>query len=297
MVEQFNELAGLLEGQGFHPAAQRTLKLKDELKSEELIPATLTPKAQIGIDIDKNLLKPERVFYHPGFTFYPERSSVIVDGTDTHLTKIENGILELLIKNPNRVFSSKVILEKVWGPEYTEVGLVKWHVRTLRRKLEPKAKKNSEFVYLIGIRDSGYRLVTPDAPQIPLSSSPVSGESKTSELSPEKIFYHSGFTYFPERSLVRIYGKDVNLSKTENAILWLMAAKPNRVISHSSFTGIFDPDKDFAASTPELVKWHIKNIRNKLEPKDRGVGGFRSQKSCIRTISGIGYKLVDPSAK
>ena len=45
--------------------------------------------------------------------------------------------LELLMKNPNRVYSREQLLNLVWGYEYTgEYRTVDVHIRRLREKLE-----------------------------------------------------------------------------------------------------------------------------------------------------------------
>ena len=52
------------------------------------------------------------------------------------LTAREFDLLELLMKNPNRVYSREQLLNLVWGYEYTgEYRTVDVHIRTLRQKL------------------------------------------------------------------------------------------------------------------------------------------------------------------
>lgn len=57
---------------------------------------------------------------------------------DIDLTRTEFDILAYLAQNPDRVLTSKMILEKVWGPEYLEdVRTLRVHVSNLRKKIEP----------------------------------------------------------------------------------------------------------------------------------------------------------------
>lgn len=54
------------------------------------------------------------------------------------LTRIEFDILAYLAQNADTVVTSKMILEKVWGPEYGEdTQTLRVHISHLRRKIEP----------------------------------------------------------------------------------------------------------------------------------------------------------------
>lgn len=60
-------------------------------------------------------------------------------GREIELTRTEFDILAYLAQNPDRVLTSKMILEKVWGPDYLEdVRTLRVHVSNLRKKIEPK---------------------------------------------------------------------------------------------------------------------------------------------------------------
>lgn len=59
---------------------------------------------------------------------------------EINLTAKEFDILELLVNNPNKVFSREKLLSMVWGSRAQEAGDVRTvdvHVRRLREKLEP----------------------------------------------------------------------------------------------------------------------------------------------------------------
>ena len=53
------------------------------------------------------------------------------------LTAKEYDILELLIKNPHRVYSRETLLDAIWGYDVrSEIRTVDVHIRRLREKLE-----------------------------------------------------------------------------------------------------------------------------------------------------------------
>ena len=59
-------------------------------------------------------------------------------GGDIELTRIEFDILAFLAQNPDCVVTSKMILEKVWGPEYEDdTQTLRVHISHLRKKIEP----------------------------------------------------------------------------------------------------------------------------------------------------------------
>jgi two-component system KDP operon response regulator KdpE len=63
---------------------------------------------------------------------------VTVAGEPVHLTRTEFDILALLARNADRVVTSRMLLEQVWGPEYeTDTQALRVHVSHLRQKIEP----------------------------------------------------------------------------------------------------------------------------------------------------------------
>ena len=59
------------------------------------------------------------------------------DGQPVELTAREFDLLELLMKNPGRVYSREQLLNLVWGYEYTgEYRTVDVHIRRIREKVE-----------------------------------------------------------------------------------------------------------------------------------------------------------------
>ncbi|MDY2987306.1 MAG: response regulator transcription factor [Peptoniphilus sp.] len=86
----------------------------------------------------------------------PEKS-VYVRDEKAHLTSIEYQILELLMKNPNRVFSVDEIYEKVWDEPAFDVKTVTVHIRRIREKIEIDPKRP---IYLKVAWGLGYKFVT-----------------------------------------------------------------------------------------------------------------------------------------
>ncbi len=62
---------------------------------------------------------------------------LFVLGREINLTGREFELLELLVKNENKVYSREMLLETVWGKDYPgDVRTVDVHVRRLREKIE-----------------------------------------------------------------------------------------------------------------------------------------------------------------
>ena len=66
-----------------------------------------------------------------------EARRVYVNGKEINLTAKEFDVLELLVFNPNKVYSRENLLNIVWGYEYPgDVRTVDVHIRRLREKIE-----------------------------------------------------------------------------------------------------------------------------------------------------------------
>ena len=69
--------------------------------------------------------------------FCLEERTVRVCGQEIELTAKEFDVLELLVFNPNKVYSRENLLNIVWGYEYPgDVRTVDVHIRRLREKIE-----------------------------------------------------------------------------------------------------------------------------------------------------------------
>ena len=66
-----------------------------------------------------------------------ESRRVFIAGKEINLTAKEFDVLELLVFNPNKVYSRENLLNMVWGYEYPgDVRTVDVHIRRLREKIE-----------------------------------------------------------------------------------------------------------------------------------------------------------------
>jgi two-component system KDP operon response regulator KdpE len=73
------------------------------------------------------------------------------------LTPTEWQLLEVLVRQPDRLVSHKDLLREVWGPAYeTETNYLRVYLANLRRKLEPDPARPRHLVTEPGI---GYRFV------------------------------------------------------------------------------------------------------------------------------------------
>ncbi len=66
-----------------------------------------------------------------------ESRRIYVENKEINLTAKEFDVLELLVLNPNKVYSRESLLKLVWGAEYPgDVRTVDVHIRRLREKIE-----------------------------------------------------------------------------------------------------------------------------------------------------------------
>lgn len=66
-----------------------------------------------------------------------EGRRVYINGKEINLTAKEFEVLELLMLNPNKVYSRENLLKLVWGSDYPgDVRTVDVHIRRLREKIE-----------------------------------------------------------------------------------------------------------------------------------------------------------------
>ena len=76
-------------------------------------------------------------------------------GEEVRLTPTEWGIVEVLVRNPDRLVSQRQLLQEVWGPQYgEETNYLRVHLAHIRRKLEPVPGQPRYFVTEPGM---GYR--------------------------------------------------------------------------------------------------------------------------------------------
>ena len=82
-----------------------------------------------------------------------ESRRLFILNKEVNLTAKEFDLLELLVNNPNKVYSRENLLNLVWGYEYPgDVRTVDVHVRTLRQKLGETGR------LVETVRGVGYRM-------------------------------------------------------------------------------------------------------------------------------------------
>jgi len=63
-------------------------------------------------------------------------------GAEVRLTPTEWHLLEVLLRNPDRLLTHQQLLHEVWGPRYeAETNYLRVHMANLRRKLEPEPSR------------------------------------------------------------------------------------------------------------------------------------------------------------
>ena len=82
------------------------------------------------------------------------RKYLEVDGKEIKITKTEYKILDLLLSNPGRVFSSAEIYERVWEEPCFSTDTVMVHIRRIREKMEIDPKKPRYLKVIWGV---GYK--------------------------------------------------------------------------------------------------------------------------------------------
>ena len=98
---------------------------------------------------------PDRLVYKD-IVMEPQDFSVSVSGQEVALTRREYLILELLVRNPGKVFTKNNIYESVWNEEYLgEDNAVNVHISNIRQKL---AKANSEETYIQTVWGIGFKM-------------------------------------------------------------------------------------------------------------------------------------------
>lgn len=82
-----------------------------------------------------------------------DTKQVTIQGQELHLTLKEFQILELLMSQPGRVFSSEQIYESIWNEIAINTDTIMVHIRRLRKKLK-KIQKIQNILKLFGVLDT-----------------------------------------------------------------------------------------------------------------------------------------------
>ena len=92
---------------------------------------------------------------HANLCLYSEECRVTKDGEDLNLAPKEYKILELLMRNPKRVWSRDQLLEQIWGIDFVgDTKTVDVHIRWLREKIETTPSSPD---HIRTVRGFGYR--------------------------------------------------------------------------------------------------------------------------------------------
>lgn len=85
----------------------------------------------------KDASEDEKMLVHRDMKIDYESRRVFIADREVNLTAKEFDLLELLAKNPNKVYSRENLLNMVWGYEYPgDARTVDVHIRRLREKIE-----------------------------------------------------------------------------------------------------------------------------------------------------------------
>lgn len=97
----------------------------------------------------------QRVYSYRGWTLNPDTQEMTAEGMPVELTRHEFLIMELLIRNPRRVFTKQMIYEYAWGEEYlAEDKTINVHISNIRSKL----KKSGTDTYIQTVWGMGFKL-------------------------------------------------------------------------------------------------------------------------------------------
>lgn len=101
--------------------------------------------------------KPEnedKVYVVGGLELNETTVEVFVDERPVKMTPLEFKILNLLIRNPGRVFSPDEIYERVWNEKAITTDTIMVHIRRIREKIEinPKEPKYLKVVWGVGYK-------------------------------------------------------------------------------------------------------------------------------------------------
>lgn len=106
-------------------------------------------------DDDAGEKEDEGLYIIGGLELNENKRKVSVDDKPVKITPIEFKILNLLMKNPGRVFSSEEIYEKVWNENAINTDTVMVHIRNIREKIELDSKKPKYLKVVWGV---GYKI-------------------------------------------------------------------------------------------------------------------------------------------
>ncbi|MGL5346228.1 MAG: response regulator transcription factor [Peptostreptococcaceae bacterium] len=107
------------------------------------------------MDIKGDNIVNKDVFSIGGLELNTNTKEVSIDENNVKMTPIEFKILELLIKNPGRVFSADEIYERVWKERAVNTDTIMVHIRNIREKIEVNTKNPKYLKVVWGV---GYKI-------------------------------------------------------------------------------------------------------------------------------------------
>ena len=107
------------------------------------------------LNIVKGKNEKSTIYEVGGIELNTDTKEVTVDGEGVKLTPKEFKILELLMKNPGRVFSAEEIYERVWNEAAISTETIMVHVRNIREKIEIDSKNPRYLKVVWGV---GYKI-------------------------------------------------------------------------------------------------------------------------------------------
>ncbi len=91
------------------------------------------------------------------FTVDLAKKQITKAGQDVRMTPTEWSILEIMVRNPEKLITQQQLLTEVWGPAYAkEANYLRVYMAQLRRKLEPEPGTPRHFITEPGM---GYRFL------------------------------------------------------------------------------------------------------------------------------------------
>ena len=97
------------------------------------------------------------IVHTEAFTIDLQHMKAVRNGADVHLTRLEWGIVETLVRNPDRLITGKQLLSQVWGPSYVDAThYLRVYMMQVRKKLEADPSNPRHFITEAGF---GYRFV------------------------------------------------------------------------------------------------------------------------------------------
>lgn len=131
----------------------------------------------------------EAVIETRGFSIDLENHSVRrADGNPVHLTATEWQVVELLVRNPGKLFTQRQLLSQVWGLHDAKSNLLRVFMVSIRRKLEPEPSHPRYFVTEPGV---GLRFV-PDAAAPGDATARVPGDADAPPDAPASVDVDAG---------------------------------------------------------------------------------------------------------